>query len=55
MAQSTLECGNSRSGDLHVDGHIQFRLLRMAMYAQGIEIYCAPTVDDRARTQLESR
>jgi nitrilase len=22
-------------------------LLRMAMYAQGIEIYCAPTVDDR--------
>jgi nitrilase len=22
-------------------------LLRMSMYAQGIEIYCAPTVDDR--------
>jgi predicted amidohydrolase len=22
-------------------------LLRLAMYAQGIEIYCAPTVDDR--------
>jgi nitrilase len=22
-------------------------LLRMAMYAQGIELYCAPTVDDR--------
>lgn len=22
-------------------------LLRMAMYAQGVEIYCAPTVDDR--------
>ena len=22
-------------------------LLRMAMYAQGVELYCAPTVDDR--------
>ena len=22
-------------------------LLRMAMYAKGIEFYCAPTVDDR--------
>ena len=22
-------------------------MLRMAMYAQGVEIYCAPTVDDR--------
>jgi nitrilase len=30
-------------------------LLRMAMYAQGIEIYCAPTVDDRDTWALSMR
>jgi nitrilase len=30
-------------------------LLRMAMYAQGIEIYCAPTVDDRDTWGLSMR
>ena len=30
-------------------------LLRMAMYGQGIEIYCAPTVDDRETWALSMR
>lgn len=30
-------------------------LLRMAMYAQGIELYCAPTVDDRETWALSMR
>jgi len=30
-------------------------MLRMAMYAQGIELYCAPTVDDRETWQTTMR
>jgi nitrilase len=30
-------------------------LLRMAMYAQGVELYCAPTVDDRETWALSMR
>lgn len=30
-------------------------MLRMAMYAQGVEIYCAPTVDDRDNWQASMR
>lgn len=30
-------------------------MLRMAMYAQGIELYCAPTVDDRDTWQTTMR
>ncbi|GAB4182316.1 MAG: carbon-nitrogen hydrolase family protein [Wenzhouxiangellaceae bacterium] len=33
----------------------QMPLLRMAMYAQGVQIYCAPTVDDRDTWQHTMR
>lgn len=46
---STLTVVNSEIG--HIGSVICWEnympLLRMAMYAQGIELYCAPTVDDR--------